>query len=88
MRTSEMFKRKMSKTEAFQHSERVRQAVLGLARAIEKDEKHVTPLDEHYHQGDNQQLDAAYRALAEALQDKVGAFAIGQALQEMEQTKS
>ncbi len=83
-----MFRRKMSKAEAFQHSESVKQAVLRLARAIEKDETHVTPLDEHYHQGDNPQLDAAYRALAEALQDKVAAFGIGQALQELEQTKS
>jgi hypothetical protein len=83
-----MFRRKMNKAEALQHSERVKQAIFGLARAIEKDEKHATPLDEHYHQGDNPQLDAAYRALAEALQDKVAAFGIGKALQELQQMKS
>ena len=78
----------MGKAEAFQHSQSVKRAVLGLAQAIEKDEKHVTPLDESYRLGDNPELDAAYRALAEALQDKVGAFGIGQALQELEKTKS
>ena len=83
-----MFRRKMNKAEAFQHSERVKQSIFGLAQAIEKDEKRATPLDEHYRQGDNPQLDAAYRALAEALQDKVAAFGIGKALQELQQTKS
>jgi len=88
VRTGEMFRRKMNKAEAFEHSERVKQAIFGLAQAIKKDQKHVTPLDKNYQQGDNPQLDAAYRALAEALQDKVAAFGIGQAFQELEQTKS
>ena len=83
-----MFRRRMNKAEAFQHSESVKQAVLGLARTIEKDEKRATPLDEGYHPDENPQLDAAYRVLAEALQDKVAAFGIGQALQELKTNRT